>query len=202
MRLHNLRALHENIAHLGIHEQIDITLAISKFDVLQAMPLFGQGKQVLGEERNLFARARSVRWCECGKVALRADVIADIEQLEQLKLFFADIVFLHVDLQALTILLEVHKSGLAHQANGHDASRDLHLNARRFQLGALLFAIFSEHLRNQVSEFVLIWVSLLTPELRFVPAFCGGVRKYSLRVTSDFQARKSALIKMSANYGL
>src|SRR5947209_136109 len=40
-RLHDLRALDEHFAHIGIHEQVNITLAIAQLDVGQAMPLLG-----------------------------------------------------------------------------------------------------------------------------------------------------------------
>ena len=44
-------ALDEYLAHFGIHDQIDIALAIAQFDVGQPVPLFRQRKQVLAEER-------------------------------------------------------------------------------------------------------------------------------------------------------
>ena len=61
------------------------------------------------------ARARAEQ------VALHADDVADIEQLEELEVALADGVLLDVDLQPLAVLLQVRESGLAHVAQASSA---------------------------------------------------------------------------------
>ena len=46
--LHQFAALQKYLAHLWIHDQIDITLAVAELNVSQAVPLFRQGQQILG----------------------------------------------------------------------------------------------------------------------------------------------------------
>ena len=72
------------------------------------------------------------------EVSLHADVVADVEQLVELKAFFADVVEPDVNLQALAALLKMREAGLALHANGHDASGDADVDARRFQLRPVL----------------------------------------------------------------
>ena len=53
-RLHDLRALDEDLAHFGIHRQVDVAAAIARLHILQAVPLLGQREQVLHQEGDLF----------------------------------------------------------------------------------------------------------------------------------------------------
>ena len=53
------------------------------------------------------------------EIAVDADDVADVEQLEQLEIALAHGVFLDVDLQALSVLLQVGEAGLAHVAERH-----------------------------------------------------------------------------------
>ncbi len=54
-RCDDFRARDEDLADFRIRDQIEITLAIARLDVFQAMPLFGHGEQSLCE-RNTSAR--------------------------------------------------------------------------------------------------------------------------------------------------
>jgi len=49
-RLHYFAALDENFAHILVHDQIDIPLAIAQFHVAQAMPFFRQRQKILPEK--------------------------------------------------------------------------------------------------------------------------------------------------------
>ena len=58
------------------------------------------------------------------QVSADADVVAEVEQFVELESLVADGIFLDVDLQPLAALLQVGESGLAHEADRHDASGD------------------------------------------------------------------------------
>ncbi len=139
-RLHQLAALEEYFADFGIHHEIDITLAVAQLDVGQAMPFFGEGKQVLRQERDFFDVHGEFAGAGAEEISADADVVAEVEQLVEFESLFADRVFLHVNLEACPSLLQVGESGLAHQANGHDAPGHAHIDARILQLlgGVLL----------------------------------------------------------------
>jgi hypothetical protein len=69
-------------------------------------------------------------------MAADADVVAEIEKLVEGEGVFADVVLSDVDLEALAALLELRESGLALDADGHDAAcdRDLDGMSRGFEL--------------------------------------------------------------------
>ncbi len=50
-RLHQLAALEKNFAHLGIHHQIDVALAVAQLDVGQPVPLLRQAAAGLSREK-------------------------------------------------------------------------------------------------------------------------------------------------------
>ncbi len=86
-RLHDLGALDEDLAHLGIHRQIDVTAAVARLDILQAVPLLGQRQQVLHQECELRDVDDQLVGARAEQVSLHADVVADIEQLVELEAF-------------------------------------------------------------------------------------------------------------------
>src|ERR1017187_8146223 len=132
------------------------------------MPLLGQRQQVFTQKGNLldmhtqFARARAKQ------ISADADVVAQIEQLVQLESLVAHGVFLNINLQSLPALLQVGKAGLAHQANGHDASRHADIDARLFQLLGGLGGVLREDLLQRVSEFVFAAVGSLAERLNLL----------------------------------
>ena len=79
--LHQLRALQEDVADFGIHEQIHVALPVAQLDVGQAMPFFGKGQQVLGEKRNLLDMDGELSRPGAEQVTAHADVVAKIKQL-------------------------------------------------------------------------------------------------------------------------
>ena len=85
------------------------------------------------------------------QISTDADVIAQVEQFPEFVSGVADRIFLDVDLQPLAVLLQVSEPSLAHQADCHDASRDPHRHARRFQFVSRLPAVLGENLRHGVA---------------------------------------------------
>ena len=89
-------------------------------------------------------------------------MVPEVEQFVEFESLIAHYIFLDVDLQPLTTLLEVSKSGLAHQPDGHDPPGNPHINPRILQLLGSLFRVVTKNLGNRVGELVLARVCLLT----------------------------------------
>ena len=92
-----------------------------------------------------FARARAEQ------ISADSDMIAQVKQLPKFVSRIADRIFLDVDLQPLAVLLQVREAGLAHQPDCHDASRNPHGHARRFQFLRRLPAVLGQNLRHGVA---------------------------------------------------
>ncbi len=122
--LQKFRALQKNFTHLRIHDQVDIALAVAEFNIGQTVPLLRQRQQVFAEKRDLFDVDAEFAGARAKQISADADVVAEVEQLIELESFFADCIFLDVNLEALAALLQVSESGFAHQADGHNASSD------------------------------------------------------------------------------
>ena len=96
------------------------------------------------------------------EVSADPDVVAEVEQLVKLKSFFTYGIFLHVNLQALSGLLQVREASFAHEADCHDAPGDAHVDAWILQLFSSLLGIGGENVWNRVGEIVLAGVRLLS----------------------------------------
>ena len=158
---HDLAALDEDVAHLRIHEEVDVALAVTEFDVGEPVPFLGERQQVFGKEGQFFDVNAELAGARAKQITARADVIAEVEQFVKVESFFTDRVFFHVDLEALALLLDVRESGLAHEADGHDASGDASVDAIGFELLGSLLAVVGENLRDGVCGLVMIRIGLL-----------------------------------------
>src|ERR1700690_2814695 len=99
------------------------------------------------------------------QISPNANVIAQVEQLPQLKSGISDGVFLHVDLEPLPILLQMCKSSLAHQTDRHNPSRDAHGHSRRLEFLGSLPTVFAQNLRHNMAEVVLAWIGRVPESL-------------------------------------
>ena len=70
-RRDDLRARDEHLADFGIGDQIEITLAVARLDIFQAMPLFRHREQRLGEEIQMFDVDAQLVRSGCGTDSLR-----------------------------------------------------------------------------------------------------------------------------------
>src|SRR6185503_20284808 len=116
------------------------------------------------ERSDLHARLAGLRR---EQLALHADEIAEVEVLEDVKLFVAERLLLRVDLDAvigMTATFEVHEHALAHVAMRRDAARDLNV-AAVFQLARDIFRsrLAAADLRR---EFVREWIDALLAQFR------------------------------------
>src|SRR5664279_3858249 len=149
-RLHYLGAFDEHLAHLGIHGEIDVAAAVAGLDVLQTVPFFRQRKQIFYQEGDLFDVDAEFSGAGTEEVSLDADVVTQVEQFVELEPLFADEVELDINLQPLAALLEMRESGLTHETDRHDSTRDADVDARLGQFFGGLGQAFIENLRDGV----------------------------------------------------
>ena len=131
------RARDEDLAHVGIGDQIQIALAVARLHVFQAVPLLRHGEQRLAEELQLLRVDAQFAGARAEEIAFHADDVADIDQLEEREIALAHGVFLDVDLQALAVLLQVREAGLAHVTQRHQAPGDADAHLGHKLLGGL-----------------------------------------------------------------
>ena len=116
----------EDLAHLGIGDQVEVALAVAHFDVAEPVPLFRQRMQRLGQQFPLQHLDRLLAGARGEEFALEADEIAEIHRLESGEGFVAQRVLLDVDLELVRAVLQVGEHALAHLAHGHHAAGDAH----------------------------------------------------------------------------
>jgi hypothetical protein len=102
----------EGFADVGVGDEVEVALAVAGFDVFESVPFFGHGEERFREEMELVGVHAELAGAGAEEVAI--DAVVGI----------GDGVFADVDLEALAILEEVREAGLAHAADGEDASGD------------------------------------------------------------------------------
>ena len=163
------RARDEDFADVGVRDQVEISLAISRLHVFEAVPLFRHGEQRLAEELQLFGVNAEFAGARAEQVAFDAQDVADVEQLEEGEIVLADGIFLDVDLEALAVLLHVRETGLAHVTERHEASGDAHPHLRHELFGGL-GAVLREDGGHRVGELVPAAVAAVAQRLDFADA--------------------------------
>src|SRR5262249_15330331 len=98
-RLDHLRALQKDLAHVGVHEEVDVALTVAQFDVGKPVPFLRQRQKVLAQEVDLLDVNAELPGARAKEISSDADVVAEVEQLVEFESFVADGVFLDVDLQ-------------------------------------------------------------------------------------------------------
>ena len=125
------------LANVGIRDQIEVALAVARLDVFEAMPLLRHGKQRLREEVEPVDVDAELAGPGAEQIALRADDVAEIEQLPELIILLRHGVLLDVDLELLAVLHQMRESGLAHAAYGLNPAADLYADSRLEFFGGL-----------------------------------------------------------------
>ena len=127
------RAQQEDLADLGVDDQVDVALAIARLDVLEPVPLLGQRAQRLGQERERLHAHRQLAGARAEHSSGDADEIADVE-LAEAREVVTELVGARVELDAAGAVHEVREGRLAVVAHGHHSAGEAD-GAQRGQLG-------------------------------------------------------------------
>ena len=119
--LDKARTHDERLLDLRVDDEVDIALAVAGFAVGQAVELFRQRLQALGQQRDAGHTDAELAHAGAEHLALAADHVADIQLFEGGVGFLAQHVALGKDLDIAAFVAQVGKAGLAHHALGHHA---------------------------------------------------------------------------------
>ena len=118
-------ALEENVLHLRVRHQIEVTLAVADFRVGEAVPFFRRRPQRLGENDEAIASLMEISpVLVVNNCSAHADEIAEVEVRENAPLLVAEDIFLRINLDAPALVAHVNEHGFAHVAVRGDASGD------------------------------------------------------------------------------
>ena len=114
----------EGRAHRVVGDEVEVALAVARFDVGEAVPLLRQRAQRLGEHAELLRLDGELVGLGAERHADDADDVAHIGLLEAREAVLADRVALHVGLHAAVAVEQVEKRRLAEVALGHHPAGD------------------------------------------------------------------------------
>jgi hypothetical protein len=138
------------VPRVGVHDQIQVPLAVANLDVLQPVPLLGQRNQALGQKRHLRRPDGELVGLGAEQAAGHADEVAEVEQLEHLEVERRDGVGAHVHLDLRAAVRQDQEVGFAKAANGENAPRGDRLDVGRFELVRGLRAVRGDERADRV----------------------------------------------------
>ena len=172
-RRHDLRARVEHRARVRVHDQIEIPLAIARLDVAQAVPLLRQRQVALGEKRQARRPDRQLAGARAEQMSADADVIAEVEQREDLEVALGQGVLAEVRLDALAPVGEDEEVRLAEAADRQDPSRDGRLDLRGLERVGRRLAVRRDEGRHRVGGPEVIRIDRNAERLRGPRDACG-----------------------------
>ena len=114
--------LEHHVLHVGIRDQVQITLAVADLGVFQPVIFCGWRTQGFGENHE--AREFHGNFAGLGREqrSVHADEVAEVEVLENVELFITQDIFLRISLNASALVTHINEHGLAHLAMRGNAS--------------------------------------------------------------------------------
>ena len=188
------RPLHKDLANIGVHEQVDIPLPVAQLSVGEAVILLRQRQHRLGEKRDRLDMNAQLAGPRAKEISGHANVVAQIEQLVELKALLANRILPDINLQPLAILLQMRKAGLALAANRHQPPgyRDIHPLCFESLGGSL--AILRPNLRDGVGRNVLVGISLLPEGGNLLQLFLAQRKQPTLKLRFKHSLASFAVI--------
>ena len=120
----DLEARREDVAHLGVGDEVDVALAVARLGVGQTVVLLRQRTQRLREQRDLSRRDRQLASAGAHDGPDRADPVAEVEFLDCLERVFADEVDAREELQVAGRVSDDEEDDLALVALGDETPGD------------------------------------------------------------------------------
>ena len=187
--LYYLRALAEDVAHLGVRYEVGVALAVADLHVLEAVVLLGHRAQRLREKREAAHRERQLAALRAEGNADEADEVARVDPFfEEGVVLLAEHVKLEAELQAVEAVLEGREGRLSVAAQDDYASRRLYLVlGPLFGLKIIIFFF-------DVAEALLHLVMVLL--VGVVALFGAEARKLVLALAENFLFRHDVLLRL------
>src|SRR5205807_4794602 len=124
--LDDARARHKHLTRFFIGDQVEIPLAVAELNICKAMPFLRQRQQSFRKEEDLLDPDGQFIGLGPKQAPAHADRITQVQQMKQLKPFFADNIFLYVDLDAPSSTLQVRKARLTHKPGRYNSAGHSH----------------------------------------------------------------------------
>ena len=142
----DLTAFEEDVLHLIVAHQVEVTLAVANLGVFESVPFGWRRAQSLGKNHECGELDRNFTGFGGEHRAAHADEIAEVEVFEDIELFVAERLLLGVNLDPCTALratsvFDVNELALAHVAVRGDAPGQRDFAALGI-IGARLSAVF------------------------------------------------------------
>ena len=125
----------KNFPHLGVDHQVQVALAVAGLHVREAVVLFRQGQEALGEEHEVGHRQGELPGLGAEQRAGKPHDVAQVQALEPGEGLRAEHLFLDVGLDAAGAVLEVAEGGLAELPEQHQAAGQTEGPVQPLQLG-------------------------------------------------------------------
>ena len=120
----NRRSLVENLAALRVHDEVDISLAVTGIGILQTMEFLRERVERLGEQGELLRVHGDFPCLRLKRKALYADDVADIEALEFRVVLVSEVVAGDIDLNIPIAVENIAEGCFSHDALEHNSARD------------------------------------------------------------------------------
>ena len=150
-RAHHRASQHEDAAHLGVREQVEVALAVAGFDVGEPVPLLGRRQQRLREQRQLARLDGELALARAHHDTSDAHEVAEVDEIEEPVGLLTHHVLAHVELQPRLAVADRGERGLAVAALGQDAPGDPDLGRERLELLERACAVGGDHLAQPVA---------------------------------------------------
>ena len=139
----NLRTHFESLAGFIVRDEIQVTLTVARFLILQAVEFVRQRTQCFGQQTQFGAVDRQLTGFGFEQLTFRAQNIAEVPFLELLVVdAFRQIVTRDVQLDTTANVLQRNEGRFTHNTTGHHTARNGDLDIQRFEFFAFLIIIF------------------------------------------------------------
>ena len=119
---HDLAALAEDVAHLGVHDEVEVALAVTDLAVGQAVELLGQRAHRLRQQAHRAGRERELAALRAHDGALRLDDVTKVELAEKSPAVLLHVVHAAEELELARDVLELDEDELSLLAQGANAT--------------------------------------------------------------------------------
>ena len=120
--LHNIGSCNKGIHNLWIHNQINITLTITNLRISQAVELFWQWTQRLGQHIKVVNTDSNLSTTSTEYMALNTNNITNIQQLKLGIFFLTQNIQLEINLNAAAAIHQYGEACLAMTTNSHQTA--------------------------------------------------------------------------------
>ncbi len=158
-RLNHPAAFDEDVANIGVHDQVDIALAIAFFRILESVEFFGQGPGGLAEQPDFGNQKRPFPGLGLKQAPCQAHKIADIQLLEKFIGLIPDAVLFDIGLKLSGSVPESNKRGFPKPVNGHHPAGGYKYGRFRRNGFRMTFDL-KQNISNRMQYFEVIWEKL------------------------------------------